>query len=273
MHPCRDPCAAAHPPRFVCQTVGVVGEDQAHAHLPDLAASPGRPTCRPSRTRTGVLLRRCVCQYSPPDPTGAATRAGERGGVGRVARKVMAPGRDNGPLSRPGVRDSGLMRWSAPRERGSWLMYGDFGVDSGKKDTLWKAMSLTGAAWLSARRRWPRSSTPCPAAVCLDQLDSTGESNLGGRAREIVQAEFATRLSWPAPGRSSARLRGPMTTTTRAWRRGRPGWEASYPSRLEPACATVIAVGDRSCRTVKGILGRGDQTRGVGGACARDHPT
>ena len=37
-----------------------------------------------------------VCRYSPPDPTGAATRAGERGGVGRVARKVMATGRDNG---------------------------------------------------------------------------------------------------------------------------------------------------------------------------------
>jgi hypothetical protein len=35
------------------------------------------------------------------------------------------------------------------------------------------------------------------------------------------------------------------------------GWLASYPSRLERSCTTVIALGDRSCRTVKGILAAG----------------
>ena len=79
-----------------------------------------------------------------------------------------------------------------------------------------------------------------------------------------MQAEFAKPLSWSVPGRSSVRLRGPMTTTTLAWRRDRPGWQASYPSRLEPACTTVIAVGDRSCRTVKGILAAGTKREALG---------
>ncbi len=40
--------------------------------------------------------------------------------------------------------------------------------------------------------------------------------------------------------------------------------KASYPSQLEPACTTVIAVGDRCCRSVKGVLAAGSKREALG---------
>src|SRR5215469_4594956 len=59
----------------------------ALARLLPAAASPSRPTCRPSRPRMAVLLHQSVPSTdSGPTPTGAAT-AGAHDGVGEAVRK------------------------------------------------------------------------------------------------------------------------------------------------------------------------------------------
>ena len=98
----------------------------------------------------------------------------------------------DGPLSRPGVRDSGLMRWSAPGARGNWLMYGDFGVRAVRRTLFGRRCpgrvphSVVGAPPLATRM-----GTPCLVAVCLDQLDKYGRVESECPGTRVLQAEFA----------------------------------------------------------------------------------
>ena len=64
----------------------------------DLAASLNRPTSRPSRTRTAVLLRRCAIAHRWT-PCTATTMRHMMASVSNT--KAMAGGSDNGPLSLP----------------------------------------------------------------------------------------------------------------------------------------------------------------------------